>query len=163
VLAAATETPFPIAAVPRAKPPPQPGTSASPPTSSGSAGGVAPASVAPEPEPELNGASPQSSSGASSGSAGQGAIAPGQVAPSGQGKSAGAAGNGTGGLGAPPTEPSVSSDEPLRTAEPENAKGGDEGSGGVAIAILTGLLAGCLLFGVGWAARRGWIRWRYGV
>jgi hypothetical protein len=166
VLAAATESPFPIAAVPRAKqakPPAQPSTSSSPPTSSGSAGGVSPASVAPEPEPELNGASPQSTSGANSGSAGQGAIAPGQVAPAGGSKSAGPGGIESGGAAAPPTERSGASDEPVGTTEAENASGGDEGSGGVAIAILAGLLAGCLLFGVGWAARRGWIRWRYGL
>jgi energy-coupling factor transport system substrate-specific component len=30
-------------------------------------------------------------------------------------------------------------------------------------AIVAGLLAGCLLFGLGLAARRGWMRWRYGL
>lgn len=30
-------------------------------------------------------------------------------------------------------------------------------------AIVAGLLAGCILFGLGLAARRGWMRWRYGL
>jgi prenyltransferase/squalene oxidase-like repeat protein len=42
--------------------------------------------------------------------------------------------------------------------------GGDSDSGsGTAGAILLGLLAGCVLFGLGLAARRGWMRWRYGL
>jgi energy-coupling factor transport system substrate-specific component len=41
---------------------------------------------------------------------------------------------------------------------------GDSGSdSGTAGAILLGLLAGCVLFGFGWAGRRGWMRWRYGL
>jgi energy-coupling factor transport system substrate-specific component len=38
----------------------------------------------------------------------------------------------------------------------------DSGSS-TAGAILLGLLAGCLLFGLGLAARRGWMHWRYGL
>jgi energy-coupling factor transport system substrate-specific component len=34
---------------------------------------------------------------------------------------------------------------------------------GTAGAILLGLLAGCVLFGLGLAARSGWMRWRYGL
>jgi len=42
--------------------------------------------------------------------------------------------------------------------------GGDSDSGsGTAGAILLGLLAGCVLFGLGLAARRGWMHWRYGL
>jgi energy-coupling factor transport system substrate-specific component len=41
---------------------------------------------------------------------------------------------------------------------------GDSGSSsGTAGAILLGLLAGCVLFGLGLAGRRGWMRWRYGL
>ena len=42
---------------------------------------------------------------------------------------------------------------------------GDSGSGSssTAGAILLGLLAGCVLFGLGLAGRRGWMRWRYGL
>jgi energy-coupling factor transport system substrate-specific component len=36
-------------------------------------------------------------------------------------------------------------------------------SGSTAGAILLGLLAGCVLFGVGLAGRKGWMRWRYGL
>jgi Prenyltransferase and squalene oxidase repeat len=160
-LGAVTETPFPIAAVARAKQP-QPATppSSGSPTSSGSAGGVSPASVAPEGAPELHGASPQGSSGGNAGGSGE-AVGPGQAAPAPPGLAPGEAVKGTGGLGAAPTESSAApSDEPPRTTQPEHPDSGDDGSGGVAIAILTGLLAGCLLFGLGWAARRGWARWR---
>jgi energy-coupling factor transport system substrate-specific component len=41
--------------------------------------------------------------------------------------------------------------------------GDDSGSGGTAGAIVLGLLAGCVLFGLGLAARKGWMRWRYGL
>jgi uncharacterized membrane protein YgcG len=41
---------------------------------------------------------------------------------------------------------------------------GDSGSSsGTAGAILLGLLAGCVLFGLGLAGRRGWMHWRYGL
>ncbi|HEX6204917.1 MAG TPA: prenyltransferase/squalene oxidase repeat-containing protein [Solirubrobacterales bacterium] len=38
-----------------------------------------------------------------------------------------------------------------------------DSSSSTAGAILLGLLAGCLLFGLGLAARRGWMHWRYGL
>jgi hypothetical protein len=157
-LGAVTETPFPIAAVARAKQP----RPAAPPSSEanrfGSTGGVSPASVAPGPAPERHGAKPQGSSGATG--SGEGAVAPGRVAPAGQGSPEGSAAQGTSGLGAPPTESPATSDEPVRTSEPEQADSGGDGSGGVAVAILAGLLAGCLLFALGWVARRAWIRRR---
>ncbi len=161
VLGAVTETPFPIATVARAKQPkPAPPTS-SPPTSSGSAGGVPPASVAPEPVPELNGASPQALKGADPG-AGKGTVGQGEVAPARPGPGTAPSAEGTGGLGAPPAEAPAASEESVRTTEPEHSESDSGGSGGVAVAILSGLLAGCLLFVAGWAARRGWTRWRYG-
>ncbi|MFL5872866.1 MAG: prenyltransferase/squalene oxidase repeat-containing protein [Solirubrobacterales bacterium] len=41
---------------------------------------------------------------------------------------------------------------------------GESGSGSsTAGAILLGLLAGCVLFGLGLAGRRGWMHWRYGL
>ncbi len=46
------------------------------------------------------------------------------------------------------------------------AAGGEresDSSSGIAGAILIGLLAGCLLFGLGLLARKGWMRWRYGL
>jgi hypothetical protein len=39
---------------------------------------------------------------------------------------------------------------------------GDSGSS-TAGAILLGLLAGCVLFGLALAARKGWMHWRYGL
>ena len=54
----------------------------------------------------------------------------------------------------------------LQYGEPtsEAAVGGDEDSGsGAAGAIVAGLVAGGLLFGLGLAGRRGWMRWRYGL
>jgi energy-coupling factor transport system substrate-specific component len=41
--------------------------------------------------------------------------------------------------------------------------GNSGSSSGTAGAILLGLLAGCLLFGIAWAGRRGWMHWRYGL
>jgi energy-coupling factor transport system substrate-specific component len=46
----------------------------------------------------------------------------------------------------------------------EAVRGDDSDSGsGTAGAIVLGLLAGCVLFGLGLAARSGWMRWRYGL
>jgi energy-coupling factor transport system substrate-specific component len=158
-LGAVTETPFPIAAVARAKQPPATPTDSGSPTSSGSAGSVPPASVAPEVAPDVHGAAPE---GAKDGNAGGGeAVGPGRAAPAGRPSAAEETIEGTSGLGVAPTESAaVPSAEPARTAEPQHADSGDGGSGGTAVAILAGLLAGCLLFAAGWAARRGWARWR---
>ncbi len=41
--------------------------------------------------------------------------------------------------------------------------GGSDSGSGTAGAILLGLLAGCVLFGLALAGRRGWMRWRYGL
>jgi hypothetical protein len=41
--------------------------------------------------------------------------------------------------------------------------GGSDSDSGTAGAILLGLLAGCVLFGLGLAGRRGWMHWRYGL
>lgn len=168
-LGAVTETPFPIAAVARAPKPkaaappstvPAPVPTPLPSTGSPSAGGLAPG-VVPELPSETSAAPPANSSGGNSGSTGKGSVAPGEVAP-GAGKSQPPAGE-QGGAEPPATETPSASDEPLRTTEPQNAGSDEGGSGGVTVSILAGLLAGCLLFGVGWAARRGWMRWRYGL
>ena len=56
----------------------------------------------------------------------------------------------------PPSKPSPSTvpgTEAASTDEPSSTTG----------AIIAGLLAGCLLFGIGLAVRRGWMRWRYGL
>jgi energy-coupling factor transport system substrate-specific component len=166
VLAAVAEKTFPLAAVPReAKPkPPAATTAPAPQTSSGSGGGVTPASVAPEPEPKLGAAAPQSSRAGNSAGGGKAGVGSGEVAPSGKPGAGGASAGGTGGVGAPAAESgAVPGGEPSPTAEPEHSGEGDSGSGGfggIAVAILAGLLAGCLLVGLGWAVRRGWARWR---
>ncbi len=171
VLAAVTETPFPIADVPAAKPPKSPPpTSTTPPTpstppitppSSSSPSGGLPPGVLPELPPESSGSSPPAASGGGNpGSPGEG-VAPSQVVPSGPGESE--TPPGADGGAAPPADSSGPGDEPLRTTEPENADDDGGGSSGVAVSILTGLLAGCLLFGLAWAARRGWMHWRYGL
>lgn len=45
----------------------------------------------------------------------------------------------------------------------EQASDTSDSGGGTAGAILLGLLAGCVLFAMGLAGRRGWMRWRYGL
>jgi energy-coupling factor transport system substrate-specific component len=45
----------------------------------------------------------------------------------------------------------------------EQASDTSDSDSGTAGAILLGLLAGCVLFAMGLAGRRGWMRWRYGL
>jgi energy-coupling factor transport system substrate-specific component len=166
VLAATNEATFPIAAVAREeKPKPPPIALPSPSSGSASAGGVPPASVAPEPPPDLGGALPGStqSKGSGSGGSGKTAVGTGHIAPADAAGSETPAEDGTGGLGAAPARSPATSVDPIRTTEPEHVEGHGGGSSGVAVSILAGLLAGCLLFSVGWAARRGWAHWRYGL
>jgi Prenyltransferase and squalene oxidase repeat len=47
------------------------------------------------------------------------------------------------------------------SGQPASGTTGD--SAGAAGAVVLGLLAGCLLFALGVAGRRGWMRWRYGL
>ena len=61
-------------------------------------------------------------------------------------------------LGSVPPDTSTS-EVPAEQASETTEDSGSSSSG----AILLGLLAGCLLFGVGLAGRRGWMRWRYGL
>jgi energy-coupling factor transport system substrate-specific component len=169
VLAAVTETSFPIADVPTAKAPkqakpPQSTVPSTPPITppidpSSSSGGLPPGPL-PGFSSGSDAAPPPSASGGNRGSPEQG-VAPGQAVPAAPGDSEPPAEEGD---AAPPsTDSATSGEEPLRTTEPENADDDGGGSGGVAVSILAGLLAGCLLFGLGWAARRGWMRWRYGL
>lgn len=81
------------------------------------------------------------------------------------------AGSGTApkdGAGVPGGQPDDSSDTSPEASELQYGQqasepvDGDSG-GGTAGAILLGLLAGCVLFGLGLAARRGWMHWRYGL
>jgi energy-coupling factor transport system substrate-specific component len=61
---------------------------------------------------------------------------------------------------APETAPPNASGE--ATGEPAAEETSDSSSS-TAGAILLGLLAGCVLFALGLAVRRGWMRWRYGL
>jgi energy-coupling factor transport system substrate-specific component len=45
----------------------------------------------------------------------------------------------------------------------EQASDTSDSDSSTAAAILLGLLAGCVLFAIGLAGRRGWMRWRYGL
>jgi energy-coupling factor transport system substrate-specific component len=72
---------------------------------------------------------------------------------------------GNGGNGAAPegdlgTVPDATAAE--ASGEPASETTEDSGSS-TAGAVLLGLLAGCVLFGVGLAGRAGWMRWRYGL
>ncbi|HEY3436022.1 MAG TPA: hypothetical protein VGK41_10255, partial [Solirubrobacterales bacterium] len=59
-------------------------------------------------------------------------------------------------------DPSAESSE-LQYGEQASEPVGDDSDSGTAGAIVLGLLAGCVLFGLGLAVRRGWMRWRYGL
>ncbi|HVD86818.1 MAG TPA: prenyltransferase/squalene oxidase repeat-containing protein [Solirubrobacterales bacterium] len=94
---------------------------------------------------------------------GAGGIASGHSAPSGQKPS-----------GAQPGIPSIGRRVPKGSSSPAPATSAPGQASGeqaaettdnssTAGAILLGLLAGCLLFAVGLGARRGWMRWRYGL
>ncbi|HYC81019.1 MAG TPA: prenyltransferase/squalene oxidase repeat-containing protein, partial [Solirubrobacterales bacterium] len=174
-LGAVTETPFPIAEVPAAKPqprspspsvPPPAPSIATPPSSSSSGGGIPPSAL-PDLPSEASG-SPPPSSGVGPSPAGAGkkpggaAVGPGAAVPPAPGGSRLAPGDGAG-LPATSGSSEAAGKGSAATAEPGSGDEDDGGSGGVAVAILSGLLAGCLIFGLAWAARRGWMRWRYGL
>jgi energy-coupling factor transport system substrate-specific component len=153
VLVAAADEFFPLSPPPR-EPTPSP-------TSSSQAGGLPPSSVPVTPTEPL----PVSPSATSAGSS---EALPGHSARSGQSLSGAqpattppgvASGEGlTGpGPGETPASPTEESDS-TRVTEPEPS---DDGSALGAVAL--GAVAGCLLFGAAWAARRGWMRWRYGL
>ncbi|MGV1050368.1 MAG: hypothetical protein ACOYD4_17795, partial [Solirubrobacterales bacterium] len=143
---------FPVSPPPREPKPSNTG-------SSSTFGGITPSDV-PAPATEPAPVSPDESASA------VGGASPGNSAPSGQGVSGAkpateppgvASGGGT---TTPAPESAGSSGESASTAitEPESK---DEGS--PAVAALLGFGAGALLFGAAWGARRGWMRWRYGL
>lgn len=151
--------------LPVAAPPREPKPTPTPNTSSSSSGGVTPS-------PSLSGVSPtlpESGSG-SSASALQEAFESG-VGGSSPGSSKAGGGKGPAILPGIPSTGGGTLEEDLGTApEASELQYGQQASeptedeeasaGG---AILLGLLAGALLFGLGLAARRGWMRWRYGL
>lgn len=151
---------LPVAAPPR-EPKPKPDKS-----SASSSGGVAPApslSGAPPVLPE-SGAGPSASALEEAFESGVGGTSPGNPG----------AGSGKGSPGILPAIPSTGGgtlEEDLGTTpEASDLQYGEQASeptedeetsaGG---AVILGLLAGALLFGLGLATRRGWMRWRYGL
>ncbi len=154
VLVAVSRDYLPVAAPPRQK------QSTPPASSTGTAAALPPlpaASVSPAPQPEA----PQIPSGSTGGVPSGGGPPPlGSAAPGGS----------TGALppqaGRDEPEPSTAEPEPeVSTADSELAQSSsDEGSeASVGGSIAAGLLAGAVLFGLGLLARKGWMRWRYGL
>jgi energy-coupling factor transport system substrate-specific component len=156
---------LPISAPPRA-PKPKPKSTPLPETSSASESGGIPSTSVPS---SGNGSSTELLEKLGAGEAGTGsnggATAPAQSAPPGKKGSAAQPGKpSTGGqieegsAGAIPLPSSPSE----ATGEPASESTEDSGSS-TAGAIVLGLLAGCVLFALGLAARKGWMRWRYGL
>jgi energy-coupling factor transport system substrate-specific component len=155
---------LPISAPPRETKPKSPKPKSSSP---GSTGGVPPSVVPPSSSSEA--ASKfleklKSAQGGSGGSPAGGAVPPSQGiggGKSGGGSSAGAVPQeGLGTLpGASPEEavpPSNATGQPAS----EDTSGSNSSTAG---SIVLGLLTGCVLFAIGLAVRKGWMRWRYGL
>lgn len=173
-MAAVAGKPYPLATVPRAKTPtvtatqpssnPETTTQTNPTPSVPPSSSVTPVTPSPLPQSEF---SPPASSQPSTGGGGGGSA--GHSAPPGQQPQGESPSQSTGGAsgGAPtspaPAESSVSGEEGAESAS--SSDGGTGGSGGSSTlgAIAAGLLAGALLFGAAWGARKGWMRWRYGL
>lgn len=157
---------LPIAAPPR-KPQPKPAVARD--KSSAASGGVPPASVPPPPSPAPSGQIPpeilerlKSGGGAAEAVPPTGSAAPGgsSVAPPATG--------GSSGVPLPSEELGIVPSTP-EEAIPSEATGRptsestDGAKSSTAGAIVLGLLAGCVLFALGFLCRRGWMRWRYGL
>ncbi|MFL5897447.1 MAG: prenyltransferase/squalene oxidase repeat-containing protein [Solirubrobacterales bacterium] len=160
--------------LPISAPPREPQAQGSAPSSAdtGSSAGGAPSSSLPP-----SGASPQSSDSArellekfgAAGGSGDGGTPSADSAPTGKhppgtrrGKPSSAGAVPKGGLGnllggeAPDSSPAEATAEPAS----ESAKNSSSSTAG---ALVLGLLAGCVLFAIGLAGRKGWMRWRYGL
>ncbi len=148
---------LPVSAPPRESKPKPSTTSKT--SSSNESGGITPSSALP------SGSSVTPSEFLEGAKGGAGGTPPGHSAPSGKsGKGAKPAGGSPGGRvqeGSPGTAPAPSSSAEA-TGEPASESAEDSGSS-TAGAIVLGLLAGCVLFAIGLAGRRGWMRWRYGL
>ncbi len=148
---------YPVSPPPR-EPNSTPQTTTSP-TETGTETAPAPAEVVPSLPSESTG-------GASSGGSAPGGVGapperfatPGQESPAAPAESSPPGGQVKEGSGGAEVEPSASS--PSTEPEPDSE---DDSSGSPLGAIIAGLVAGSLLFGLGMLARRGWMRWRYGL
>jgi energy-coupling factor transport system substrate-specific component len=152
VLVAAAGEYLPISPPPRA---PQPVSQTQ---SSAESGGQPPSTATLAPPSESAPVPLPGAANSGGGSPSEGSATPGQAVP---GVSAGAVvpeGEGEGSDAAAP-EPLASEAPPdsTQTTTREDSKGSRAGS------IVLGLLAGCLAFGAALLARRGWMRWRYGL
>jgi Prenyltransferase and squalene oxidase repeat len=156
---------LPISAPPRepkpkpAAPPPTPSTS--PPSYSG---GLPPAGASPS-SPDKSTLEALEHFGSDGGGAAGGPSA-GSGAPSGKGSPGILPGNLPKGgrlpQGAIP-EPAPEGAFPTDAAGEPASEATEETSSSTVGAIVLGLLAGCVLFALGLAGRRGWMRWRYGL
>ncbi|MEZ5078551.1 MAG: prenyltransferase/squalene oxidase repeat-containing protein [Solirubrobacterales bacterium] len=154
VLVAVAGHSYPVAAparTPKPKPSPtspattSPATPAPPPAPQ-------PGSITPAPAEPLP-ASPGESGGGGGGSRSEPGVPPGQSTPGPGGEPAPPATPGTEGAAEPEAQAVAGAEEP----------GGEGSSSSVLGSIVIGLLAGALLVAAGLAARKGWLRWRYGI
>ncbi|HSS32063.1 MAG TPA: prenyltransferase/squalene oxidase repeat-containing protein [Solirubrobacterales bacterium] len=152
-LVAAADRYFPVAPPPRAKPSQ---------TSSHRTGGLPP-STAPVTPTESAAVSPNESASTAGGTP-SGHSAPQSGAVSGAkpvNPSTGVASGGGATGGAPEETVASGGDESSAASQATEPESKDSGSPAVSAGL--GLAAGALLFGAAWAARKGWMRWRYGL
>jgi energy-coupling factor transport system substrate-specific component len=154
-LAAAARKPFPISA-PAREPNRNPSSASSSP---GESGGPPPSTspVPTEPSPVLPGESSGATGGIPSGHS-----APQSGALSGAKPVSPSTGVASGG-GATGSAPEETPESGEAGASPQASEPESTNSTSPAVAIVVGLAAGALLFGAAWAARKGWMRWRYGL
>ncbi|MEX2106668.1 MAG: prenyltransferase/squalene oxidase repeat-containing protein [Solirubrobacterales bacterium] len=153
VLVAAAGKSYPVPA-PARKPKPKPQTSSS------TSGGLPPSPVTPAPALESPVVPPSGSGSGGAGALPERSAPPGPQTPGASATDSPPAGGERDGSGTPAPEPPASESSTDSTAE---TAASDDSSSSTAGSIVLGLLAGSLLFGVAWAGRRGWMRWRYGL
>jgi energy-coupling factor transport system substrate-specific component len=156
---------LPVSAPPREpkpKPTPTPDT-----TSPNLSGGLSPSSAPPASTPSARGETPLELLEQFDGSGDSGSSA--SPAGPGGGSGKGAKPSGRGGIGSLPKGSSISPAPAPETPLPSETTGKPasestaDSSSSTAGAIVLGLLAGCVLFAVGLAGRKGWMHWRYGL
>jgi Prenyltransferase and squalene oxidase repeat len=156
--------------LPIAAPPREPQPSSSPDAHSKStvpSGGVPPSSIPPSAVPPSS--SDKSPLEVLEQFEGEGGSAPaGSAPPSGKGGHGSKPPAGSSGGGFPQGSPLPESAPAPETLLPGNASGepaseSTEGESSTAGAVVLGLLAGCVLFALALAVRKGWMRWRYGL